>query len=474
MKKLRPSIYRQLIHLAISCCLLITTILTPATATAFSIGEEREIGEELLGMVRKSFDLMDEPDINQYINKLGQEILTVTDARFFDYHFFVINDKEFNAFAAPSGLIFIHSGLIEAMEDEGELISVMAHECGHVTSRHIADRLKKTAKTSMASVAVLLAAIAVGSGELAEAMITGSMAASAQMNLKFSRADEEEADRLAYKWMRELGTDPTPMATMLMKMHRVNVYRAGNIPPYLLTHPEPRRRMGYVQDLLMMDDNSAMTRRDNFEFQRIKQRITAYAKNPVEQGPLFRRQTEKTDITPQQVAMGHYGLYLTSLAQANFQAATSEIKQVMEAFPNRAILTADLAIISFQQGRYQEALSLLQAAHAKEPDDAYSAFHLARTWQQLGQEGKALDLYKDLLETIPDYSRLHYEIGGIETRQNQPGLGHYHLALYFWYEGNTEMTRFHLKQAMKDPETEEAIKEIVKEMQDKIKKQKKR
>ncbi|MDX1777212.1 MAG: M48 family metalloprotease, partial [Desulfobulbales bacterium] len=99
-------------------------------AFAFSVGEEKEVGEELLTMIRREFDLIDEPDIIQYINELGRETLAVAGSQYFDYHFFVIKNKELNAFAAPSGLIFFHSGLIESLDKEGELVGVMAHEVG--------------------------------------------------------------------------------------------------------------------------------------------------------------------------------------------------------------------------------------------------------------------------------------------------------------------------------------------------------
>ena len=71
---------------------------------AFTVGEEREVGEILLYQIRLAFSLVDDPDISQYINELGAEVLRAAGAQYFDYHFFVIKNKEFNAFAAPSGL----------------------------------------------------------------------------------------------------------------------------------------------------------------------------------------------------------------------------------------------------------------------------------------------------------------------------------------------------------------------------------
>ena len=92
------------------------------------MGDEKKIGEQLLTLIRREFKLIDEPDIIQYINELGRSTLEVAGPQFFDYHFFVINNKELNAFAAPSGLIFFHTGLIESLDSEGELVGVVAHE----------------------------------------------------------------------------------------------------------------------------------------------------------------------------------------------------------------------------------------------------------------------------------------------------------------------------------------------------------
>ena len=85
---------------------LIFLLALPPQAHGLSIGEERMLGEQLLYAVRSRFDLLDDPDITQYINEIGQELLAVAGPQYFDYHFFVIKDDQFNAFAAPSGLIF--------------------------------------------------------------------------------------------------------------------------------------------------------------------------------------------------------------------------------------------------------------------------------------------------------------------------------------------------------------------------------
>jgi predicted Zn-dependent protease len=149
----------------------------------FTIGEERQVGEKLLYTVRSSFEVLDEPDLIQYLNALGAEVIEVAGVQFFDYNFFVVKNNEFNAFAAPSGLIFFHSGLVEKMESENELVSVLAHEIGHIVKRHISSRISKQKKISIATMGMMLAAIALGGGAATEALLAGSLAAGQSASL---------------------------------------------------------------------------------------------------------------------------------------------------------------------------------------------------------------------------------------------------------------------------------------------------
>lgn len=422
-----------------------------AKALAFSVGDEKEVGEKLLSVVRKSFKVYDDPDIVDYINKLGSRILTVAGHQFFDYHFFVINNSDFNAFAAPSGLIFFHSGLIEAMSNEGELISVMAHECGHVTSRHISDRIQKTQKASILSAAMLIAGIAIGAGPITEALVAGSMAGSAAMSLKFSRLDEEEADRLAYKWMIALGLDPDPMVSMLNKMHRQSVYMTANIPPYLLTHPEPKRRMGYVQDLIETSTKDKIyTPRDDFDFLRIKYRIMSKTKSSTTMRAIFERQATKDN--PQEAQMAHYGLYLSQLEKADYANAEESLRKIMALYPNKNILTTDLGLLYSKSNQHEKAFELFSKALKNAPDDAYTQYNLALALQKRGENDKALYLFESLSAKYPDHAKIHYNLGNLKSQMGQNASSHYHLGYYFWLEGTKENTQYHLNLAKNQSE----------------------
>lgn len=419
-------------------------------AYAFSVGEEKEIGEKLLSVVRKEFKVLDDQDISQYINKLGKEILEVTGPQYFDFHFFIINNKEFNAFAAPSGLIFFHTGLIETMDNEDELISVLAHEIGHVQSRHIAERIAKSSKVSLGTLALVLAGIAVGNGAVSEALITGSIAAGASMNLSFSRKDEEESDRLAYKWLKASDRDPNAMVAMLQKMYRVSRLHRDMVPPYLLTHPDPAQRLNYVQDLLVMDKADHYKKADNFSFQRIKYRILSKSKDPSLLLTRYRKEVSSVEKADRDSVMPYYGLSLAYSANADFENATKSLDKVISLYPEQPILLTDLGVIYFDEGNYTKALTLFQKAREADPDDAYTAYYLGRCHEQLGDKTKALRYYKELLPVLPNYSRLRYNIGQILAAQGETGEGHYYLGVYNWQEGDPKNATYHLQKAVQE------------------------
>lgn len=420
---------------------------------SFSVSEEKETGEKLLSLVRQQFTLLDDPDISQYVNGLGKEILVAAGPQFFDFHFFVIADKEFNAFAAPSGLIFVHSGLIEAMDDEGELYGVLAHEIGHVASRHIAEQMEQNTKISLGTAVLMLAGIALGTGPLGEAVITGGLAAGQSMALHFSRKDEEEADRLAYTWMEKNNRDPHEIVSMMQKMVRISKYRGGNLPQYLLTHPEPDRRVGYVQDLLSLDAGRKYRKISDIPFQRIKARVLSLTKEPTLLQTKYLKIKNNNDPT----AMADYGLSLVYLANAQYDKAIEAIDTVIAKYPNMPIFLTDKGFIYFQQGEPQKALSLFQEAHRRDRDDLYTVYNLARTYEQLGRKDDAVVLYEQLIEQQPDFAKAYMQLGQLKAKDKEEGKAYYYLGLYYWLSGDEKNALSSLKKSVSKAGSNQAL-----------------
>lgn len=439
------------IILPVLCVLGLNLVSAGASpAYGFSVTEEREVGEKLLVLIRQKLNLLDDPDLVQYVRGLGREIIEVSGPHYFDYQFFMVRNRELNAFAAPSGLIFFHSGLVEAVDHENEFVSVMAHEVAHASSRHIAGRLEKSKKTSVGTLALMLAGIALGDGALAEALITGSMAANVSLGMKFSRVDEEEADRLAFKWMQESKRDPAAMVDMLREMRRIDLFRGGNLPPYLLTHPQPSVRMGYVQDLMLFNRGKEYRRIDEFPFQRFKKRVEALTRDT---GLLISRYTgyiARQDTAPAEKTMAEYGLALAYAEEADFARAERYLKKVMGRYPDQVMLKVDLGVIYYDAGRYREAFMLLKEAVGEDYDNAYAAYYLAKTLQRTGKPQQAARIYEELLTLIPDYPKFYYELGRIRAEQGDQGAGYYYLGMSQWYEGDLKIARINLNKAIEN------------------------
>ncbi len=437
------------------------------SAQAFSIGEEREVGEKLLSIIRKEFTLLDDPDLTEYVTNLGQQTLQLAGPQFFNYHFFIIDNKEFNAFAAPSGLIFFHSGLIDLCDTEGELVSVLAHEIGHAASRHIADRISKSGKVNATSTALMLAGLLLGQGALAQAVVTGAMAGGLTANLKFSREDEEEADRLSYKWMQEEKRDPADMVNMLKKMRRVSRYHRKQVPTYLLTHPEPENRISYIEDLILQDPQKKIQAQDEFAYQRFKYRIQALSRDTQSILPILKNKAEEPGSL-QSDPMVFFGLSQAYLANRDFQKAEETLLKVINRFPDRYILKTDLGRIKLEAGETKKALEIFQEIQKLNPHEAYNTYYLAKALQQTGEPAQAVLIYENLTERLPTYAKLYQEIGKIRAALGNKALGHYNLALYQYYEGSSLSARYHLEQALKGLSEKDPLFPKVKDLRNKI------
>ncbi|MBU1565372.1 MAG: M48 family metalloprotease [Proteobacteria bacterium] len=419
---------------------------------SFSIGDEREVGEKLLYSVRSAFILKDDPDITQYVSKLGKDVLEVAGIQYFDYHFFVIDDKEFNAFAAPSGLIFFHSGLIGTMNSEDELVSVIAHEIGHIYKRHLASRVETGTYSGIASLGLALAAIAFG-GATAPVLLTGALAAGQSVNLHFSRQNEEEADLLAYGWMKKLGRNPEGQVKMLESMRRISRYRSEKPPQYLLTHPDPEARLHYIQSLLDIDYASNAERistNEDFEFIRFKYRILA----DVRDTDLFKNYlaTVLADsrATPFSKSMAKYGLSQLAKNENDYVRSMELLLEVIAFFPDKNILKIDKGVIEFLSGKLVESEMTLRTALRIDTSDLYAAFTLAKLLSRTGRSAEAEQYFQTVSYQIPEYSQVYFELGQIAAKNNQSGLAALYLGKFDLYGGKLKLAEQSLRNALRD------------------------
>lgn len=187
--------------------------------------------------------------LRQRVESVGRKVVQNSDAARspYTFAFHLLRDPEtLNAFALPGGQVFITHGLLSKLEDEAQLAGVLGHEIGHVVNRHAAEHMATGQLGQLLTMAAGVAATdEEGRGQRA-AMVAAMI--NQMMQLKYSRSDELEADRVGMDYMTQAGYDPS---AMLGVMHILaDASRGGRAPVMLSTHPYPEQRIEEIQRYL--------------------------------------------------------------------------------------------------------------------------------------------------------------------------------------------------------------------------------
>src|SRR5438477_2240696 len=233
-------------------------------------GTEKEVreGRMLAAQVDKEAKFIDDPIITEYVNRVGQNIVLHSDAKV-PFTIKVIDSDEVNAFALPGGFFYVNKGLILAADNEAELAGVMAHETGHVAARHAMENERKMQVIDYG----MLAGILLGGGIIGNVLYNGGGFFEGMAFLKFSRAAEEEADRLGVQYMWAAGYDPNAMATMFEKLEAKNKKKPGTLAKMFTDHPAPADRRASAIALAARFPEREEYVISSSEFQRVKNRL---------------------------------------------------------------------------------------------------------------------------------------------------------------------------------------------------------
>jgi predicted Zn-dependent protease len=216
----------------------------PACAP-LSIPEEQQLGREMSRELRGQLVFVRDPIVNDYVQDLGEEILTAAGRQPFQYHFYVVEDEELNAFAAPAGHIYVHTGTILAARNASELAGVIAHEIGHVAHRHVANNYNRQRNTGILYQTGVLAAWLFGGGLGASAaQLGGGLAATAYLN-QFGREAEMQADAFAVDAMPRANWDPNGLVTFFETLQAEG---GPNVPTFLSSHPATEERISAARE----------------------------------------------------------------------------------------------------------------------------------------------------------------------------------------------------------------------------------
>lgn len=224
---------------------IIAPLALAVSLTACGVSQQQEVqmGQDYSQQINAQLPIVSDPEANRYINVLGDQIASKTSRADLDWHFYIVDSKEVNAFAVPGGYVYVNRGLIERTSNMDELAGVLGHEIGHVVRRH---SIKQMEKEQGANVGITLACVLTS--------ICNNQAAGALINVggtavfaRFSRQDEAEADQEAVTNTIRAGINPNGIVTMFEKLIAERKSQPSAVAGFFATHPLEEDRIAAVR-----------------------------------------------------------------------------------------------------------------------------------------------------------------------------------------------------------------------------------
>jgi Zn-dependent protease with chaperone function len=249
----------------------------------FSTQQDIALGREAVGEIERELALVNDPELSEYVNRLGQNLSRLAPGYRYPYTFKLINAKEINAFALPGGPIYVHTGIISAATTEAQLAGVLAHEISHVALRHSTNQASK-AMLAQAPLAILGGILSGSGGLLGQLAQLGIAFGANSVFLKFSRGAESQADEQGAQILYDAGYDPRAMAQFFETIGKET--GSGGLE-FLSSHPNPGNRQENILELLPKLGASKSYTNNNSEFEAMKRRVANLAPaSPADRRPL--------------------------------------------------------------------------------------------------------------------------------------------------------------------------------------------
>ncbi|MCI0733277.1 MAG: M48 family metalloprotease [Methylococcaceae bacterium] len=413
--------------------------------------QEQELGAAFFRSLHGNIRINQDLEIDDYIESLGERLAVNSDNPLQPFHFFVVIDPAINAFAGPGGYIGVNSGLISTTESESELASVVAHEIGHVTQRHLYRAFEAARRLTIPSAAALLAAILIGtqSAELGQAAIIAAQAGSAQYQIDFTRDNEQEADRVGMQNLARSNFDPRAMPSFFERLDRSSRYYGEGPPEFLRTHPVTASRVSDTRGRAEKFPYRQYPDSTGYLLMKAKLIVLTEIK-PSQTIRYFESRLERGTDT--QKAVARYGYGLAMAAGGQFAQARPILQALMSENPEQAAFINALARIESESGNIEAALKLYTDAIEKFPGNRAVMMDYGVTLLQAEKYERARKLLSDYLrdhKPTPDiYGLLSRAYGNLGQRAQS----HRFLAESYYLSGQTEPAIKHARFALENSE----------------------
>ena len=419
-----------------------------------SLQQEQEMGKAFMRSVRRSLPIIDDPQLARYIQSLGQRLSTHGNQAPQDFHFFIVDDTNINAFAGPGGYIGIHSGLILATQNEDELAAVIAHELAHVTQRHLARAYQSANNMTLPLTAAIIAAIVLGGqaelGQLSEATLASAVAGSAQQQINFTRSNEQEADRIGMQTLVRAGYTSNAMQRFFKRLLQASQYQEDSALEFLRTHPLTTNRIAGSNDPLATPspDHSGGQKKipGISDFELIQARIRVLTSTETNLlAPFFTSQTSPTSVR-------QYGLALTAIRQRQYTQARNILKKLIKQAPDKITYTLANIENETRNGSVSQALAIIEKTLPLYPDDHPLTLLYARALLKDQQYNKARSLLRQHLHTIKPTPVLYALLAEAEGKSGDRTATHQAMAELHFLNGDNSAALKQIQLALQQGE----------------------
>lgn len=230
------------------------------------------MGASYAAEINKQLPIIGDPEINRYINLLGDSIAGVADDRGLQWQFYVVDQADINAFAVPGGYIYVNRGLIERAQNMSQLAGVVGHEIGHVVKRH---SVKQMQKQSQAGIGVAVGCILAPSFCNSQAGGAVVQAGAQGLFAKFSRDDEKQADEVGVQYTTRANINPNGIPGMFQILLNERKTNPGGVDAFFASHPVEESRIADTQAEIAKINPAVVrgTTVDSPAFQAFKRRL---------------------------------------------------------------------------------------------------------------------------------------------------------------------------------------------------------
>jgi predicted Zn-dependent protease len=420
-------------------------------ATIISHSEERQVGYAMVQQLRDQNALLEDPEISEYLNSVGDRLAAQSPDGAKGFQFFVVKDSAINAFAIPGGFVFVNYGLILATNSESELASVLSHEIAHVTQHHIARAIRAQSQQSMTTMAAMLAAILLGTlghggGQAVEAGIAGAQGLAIQQQINFTRDEESEADRVGIGYLAGAGFDTKAMGDFFEVLSRKEGLAATYIPAMLVDHPVTTDRIAEARSRAAQFPPRKA--KDALSYALVRERVqvlTAPGDTDIEKVYAARLARGQNDMATR------YGEALALMADNHPVEAQKILFELTKQHEGVIMLHSALGQAEVKAGQTNDALGTFKHAVRLFPRNVPVTVRYAESLIAAGNAREAhavlLDLFNNV-EPTPEQIRL---TANAASAAGETGDAYYYMGEYQIAGGNLQLAAMQYQLALSAP-----------------------